>query len=63
MLMDEDLTSGIPQLPAEENAVLTTPFSEMEVWEAISQMEHNKVLGQDGFPGEFYPKSKRWVPR
>ena len=26
------------------------------MFEAISQMEHNKSLGPDGFPGEFYKK-------
>jgi hypothetical protein len=38
----------------EENALLTTPYSEEEVNKAIFQMEHNKAPGPDGFPAEFY---------
>jgi hypothetical protein len=40
----------------EENNLLTSPFTEKEVHEAISQMEHNKAPGPDGFPAEFYQK-------
>jgi hypothetical protein len=29
---------------------------EDEVFEAISNMEHNKAAGPDGFPAEFYQK-------
>ena len=52
--MDEDLTSDITQISAEENNILTKAFSEREVHEAIMQMEKNKVPGPDGFPAEFY---------
>src|SRR5438128_12338359 len=38
----------------EENAFLTAPFTEDEVWKAVFQMEHNKAPGPDGFPAEFY---------
>jgi hypothetical protein len=38
----------------EENGLLTAPYSEDEVMNAIFQMEHNKALGPDGFPAEFY---------
>jgi mannosylglycoprotein endo-beta-mannosidase len=34
--------------------ILTTPFTEKEVYDAISQMEHNKAPGPEGFPAEFY---------
>jgi len=40
-----------------ENEILTGEFSERkkkEVRDAIFQMKHNKVLGLDGFPVEFY---------
>jgi hypothetical protein len=40
-----------------ENEILTAPFTEKEVFEAISQMELNKAPGPDGFPAEFYQKN------
>jgi hypothetical protein len=40
----------------EEGDILTSLLIEGEVLEAISQMEHNKVFGPDGFPLEFYQK-------
>jgi hypothetical protein len=46
----------IPQISSVENEILTALFSEEEVFEAISQMELNKVPGPDGFPAEFYQK-------
>jgi hypothetical protein len=50
----EDFVHDIPQLSAEENVILTSPFTEKEVYDTISQMEHNKTPGLDGFPAEFY---------
>ena len=47
----------MPQISQEENEILTQNFSEKEVFEAIQQMEHNKALGPDGFPAEFYQKN------
>jgi hypothetical protein len=41
-------------LSFEENNILIADFAEEEVLEAISQMEHNKAPGPDGFPAEFY---------
>jgi hypothetical protein len=38
----------------EENGLLTAPYFEEEVQKAISQMEHNKAPGPDGFLAEFY---------
>jgi hypothetical protein len=52
--MMEEQVGDIPQLSAEENEILTADFTEDEVLEAISQMEHNKAPGPDGFPAEFY---------
>ena len=46
----------MPQISQEENEILTQAFSENEVFEAIKQMEHNKALGPDGLPVEFYQK-------
>ena len=39
-----------------ENDILIAPYSEKEVFEAISQMKNNKAPGPDGFPAEFYKK-------
>jgi hypothetical protein len=52
--MMENHVLDIPQLTPEENTILSAPFTEEEVFEAISQMEHNKAPGPDGFPAEFY---------
>jgi hypothetical protein len=49
-----DANSDIPQVSSEENVMLTADFTEEEVFEAISQMEHNKAPGPDGFPAEFF---------
>jgi hypothetical protein len=54
--MREEVTHDIAQLSEEESTILTSPFTEEEVLEAISQMEHNKAPGPDGFPAEFYQK-------
>ena len=52
--LDETRTDDIPQVTAEENDILTAPFSEEEVKAAVFQMEHNKAPGLDDFPIEFY---------
>jgi DNA topoisomerase IB len=52
--MMENRIDDIPQLSEKENVILTPNFYEEEVFEAISQMEHNKAPGHDGFPAEFY---------
>ena len=52
--MDESRTEDIIQATNEENEILIESFSEKEVREAIFQMKHNKALGFDGFPAEFY---------
>ena len=54
--LEEDRIFDIPQVTWTENDVLTTPFTEQEVQEAIFDMEHNKAPSPDGFPAEFYQK-------
>ena len=54
--LDESRVEDVPQLTVVENEVLTAPFTEKEVFEAVSQMETNKARGPDGFPAEFYKK-------
>jgi exonuclease III len=53
-VMDESMTQDIPQISMEENDILSAPFNEKEIFEAISNMEKNKAPGPDGFPAEFY---------
>ena len=55
--LDESVVHDLPQISSEENAILTSNFTEKEVFEAISQIEHNKAPGPDGFPAEFYQKN------
>jgi mannosylglycoprotein endo-beta-mannosidase len=52
--MMEERVADVPQLSPEENSILTKNFTQEEIFEAISQMEHNKAPGPDGFPAEFY---------
>jgi hypothetical protein len=52
--MEETRNQDIPQISAEENSILTAPFSENELHEAIFQMEKNIATRPDGFPAEFY---------
>jgi hypothetical protein len=54
--LEEDRIFDIPQVTHTENGILTTPFTEQEVQEAIFDMEHNKAPGPDGFLAEFYQK-------
>jgi hypothetical protein len=39
---------------ASENEFLIAPFTELEIRNAVFDMEHNKAPGPDGFPAEFY---------
>ena len=53
--MNELWTHDIPYVSEVENEILTGEFSEKKRSEMPSfQMKHNKVLGLDGFPVEFY---------
>ena len=56
MSLDESRIEDVPQLIVVKNDILAAPFSEKEVFEAISQMKNNKAPGPDGFPAEFYKK-------
>jgi hypothetical protein len=52
--LSEEVTQDIPQLSEIERDILTSPFIEEEVFEAISSMEHNKAPKPDGFSADFY---------
>jgi hypothetical protein len=52
--LDENIMNNIPQISVEGNEKLTSMFTENEVKESIFQMKHNKALGPDEFPVEFY---------
>jgi hypothetical protein len=52
--LDENLKDDIPQVSDIENEIISGAFSEVEIKEAIFQMEKNKAPGPDGFPAEFY---------
>lgn len=52
--LDETRIDDIPQVTDVENEILISEFTETEVREAILKMEHNKTLGPDGFPADFY---------
>jgi hypothetical protein len=52
--MREDYVADIPQLFLEENNILTADFTEEEVFNVISHMELNKLLGSGVFPAKFY---------
>jgi hypothetical protein len=52
--LDENRRNNLTQISAEDNEKLTTCFTKKEVNEAIFDMKHNKALGPNGFPAEFY---------
>lgn len=52
--MDQHRIEDIIQVANDENESLIESFSKKEVREAVFQMKHNKALGSDGFPAEFY---------
>jgi hypothetical protein len=52
--LDESIAHDIPQVSDIENAILIATFTIYEVHKAAFHMEHNKPLGRDGFPAEFY---------
>ena len=57
------MIGDIPQLNLEENEMLSTPFTEKEVFELITQMKHNKAPGPDEFPVKFYQKCWHIIKR
>jgi hypothetical protein len=40
----------------DDNDILTKPFDEQEIKEALFQMEHNKVAGAEAILVEFFQK-------
>jgi hypothetical protein len=50
------VVGDLPQLGTDENEILSAPFTEKEVFEAIAQMKNNKAPGPDGFSAEFYKR-------
>jgi len=52
--MIEEFISNIPIVTPKENIILTTPFTEKEMLDALMKMEPNKSLGPDRFPAKFY---------
>ena len=52
----ETRNDDMPQISPLKNSTLTSNFTEKELFDAISQMEHNRALGPDGFPAEFYQR-------
>lgn len=54
--MDEHQVADIPQVGETDNEILSAPFSEKEVFDAIGHMKNGKAPGPDGFLAEFYKK-------
>jgi hypothetical protein len=52
--LNRDLWGEEEKVSVNENDSLCKPFSEIEVKYALSQMEHNKVVGPDKIHVEFY---------
>jgi len=52
--LDPDLWDENELVQDFENEILTQPFSEEEIKEALFQMEKNKAAGPDSIPIEFY---------
>jgi hypothetical protein len=52
--MVEEFNDDIPKISPIENGILIVEFSEKEVFEVISQLEHNKAPRLDGFVANFY---------
>jgi hypothetical protein len=56
MTLDEAQIVDIPQVNQAKNEFLMPYFMEKEIRDAVFTMEHNKALGPNGFPVEFYQK-------
>jgi hypothetical protein len=52
--IESDMWGMDDMVTQEENIVLVSPFSEVEVHKALFQMEKNKAADPDGIPIEFY---------
>lgn len=52
--LDKSLWEGAFHSSDSDNDLLCKPFSEAEIWMALSKMEKNKAAGPDSVPIEFY---------
>lgn len=52
--LDTDLRAEGEKVSERDNNTLTQPFTEKEIKEAPDQMEHNKAVGPDAIPIEFF---------
>lgn len=52
--INDNLWDGFVSLTDSNNEQLCKPFSEAEIWNALSQMEKNKAAGPNSIPIEFY---------
>ena len=52
--LNEELWEHNENVFDEDNADLIKPFSELEIKEALFQMERNKAAGPDKIPADFY---------
>lgn len=52
--INESICDRSVHLSESDNEQLCKPFSEAEIWNALSQMEKNKAAGPDSIPIEFY---------
>ena len=53
---------NLPKLNQKEIINFNRPITSTEIETVIKNLPTNKSLGQDGFPGEFYPKFKELIP-
>ncbi|KAE8816146.1 putative NOT transcription complex subunit VIP2 [Hordeum vulgare] len=54
LALTPDFWTGHQCVSVEENAALTAPFSEEEVWTAIKDMNPSSAPGPDGVPVKFF---------
>jgi hypothetical protein len=52
--LDEDLWEEGEKMSNDDNHDIARPFSELEIKNALFQMETNKAAGPDSIPVEFY---------
>lgn len=52
--LNDNLWEDATHLSETDNEQLCRPFSETEIWNALSQMEKNKAARPDNIPIEFY---------
>lgn len=52
--IDSSLWDELEKVTDSDNSLLSSPFSELEVKDALFLMEKNKAAGPDKIPIEFY---------